>query len=119
MKKIPFKDIDDQDEFWCGSTFRKEGTNLNNADPNEDFYEYVLFLDKGNSDCMICAHTDKWEIGIVVSYVTMTKETNRATVTAKEFKRSMILPEEIDLWYFIDQGIRETRIKNTKHNKSS
>jgi hypothetical protein len=118
MNKIPFRDIDDCDEFWCGATFRKEATTLNSPDINEDFYEYALFLVKEDSDFMLCAHIDKWEIGTVVCYVTTTKGTNRATVTAKEFKRSMILPEELDSWYYIDQGIREKRIKNTKHNKT-
>lgn len=58
MKKIPFKEISEEDEFWCGATFRKEGTTLNDPDPGEDFYEYVLFLDGGNQDYMLCAHVD-------------------------------------------------------------
>ena len=69
MKKIPFKEISEEDEFWCGAAFRKEGTTLN--DPDEDFYEYVLFLDGGNHDYMLCAHDDKWEKGTVVSHVTI------------------------------------------------
>jgi hypothetical protein len=33
LKKIPLKKINDEDEFWCGAIFRKEGTTLNNPDP--------------------------------------------------------------------------------------
>lgn len=112
MKKIPFNQIDDKDEFWCGAKFQKHGTTLNNPDPAEDYYEYMLFLDNGLKDWMICANIDKWERGSVVCHVKQTEGLERKTVTAKEFKRSMILPEEINDWYFIDDGIRETIIKN-------
>lgn len=114
MKKIPLKEIDDDDEFWAGAIFRKEGTIINKPLPEEDFYEYMLFLDLGNSDFMLCAHIDKWEAGKVSSYVKIAKENNRHTVKAKEFKRSMVLSEEIGSWYFMDGGIRETRIKKKK-----
>ena len=32
----------------------------------------------------------------------------------KEFKRSMIIPEEINSWYYIEDRIRDTRIKSNK-----
>ena len=114
MKKIPYKNINDEDEFWCGSVFRKAGTNLNNPLPEEDFFEYMLFLDNGETDWMLCAHIDKWEKGTIIAHVKMNKGNGRLTVKAKEFKRSMIRPEEINLWYYIDDGIRETRIKSNK-----
>jgi hypothetical protein len=111
MKKVPLKDIDDRDEFWTGAVFRKNGTTVNITNPEEDFYEYMLFHHPGNSKFLLCAHIDKWEQGTVVAYVKCTGANNRITVSGREFKRSMVLPEEMDNWYFLDIGIRQTRIK--------
>jgi len=111
MKKISFKKINDEDEFWCGAIFKKEGTHLNNPAPEEDYYEYMLLLDLSNPEWMLCAQTDKWEKGHIVSHIKMSKENARLTVKAKDFKKSMVMPGEIDSWYFIDEGIRNTRIK--------
>jgi len=112
MKKIPFKEINDNDEFWCGAKFQKYGTTINNITPAEDYYEYMLFLDHSLKEWMICANIDTWERGAVACHIKLTKGLGRKTVTAKEFKKSMILPDEINNWYFIDDGIRETRIIN-------
>lgn len=110
MREIRLKEINDKDEFWAGATFRKVGTTLNNIKPEENYYEYVLFLDLGDSSNMLCAHIDKWERGTVVSKIATTRALDRYTVTALEFKKSMVLPEEIDSWYFIESEIRETRL---------
>lgn len=114
MKKIPLRDINDEDEFWCGAKFQKHGTKLTNPPQNEDYYEFMLFLDTGLKGWMICAHTDKWERGTVVCHVKETKGLGRRTVYAKEFKRSMVLEAELDDWYFIDDDIRDTRTINKK-----
>lgn len=101
MRLIPFKDIDEQDEFFGGAQFVKKYTGLRKIKPEDDFFEYMLINDDVSSDWMICAHIDKYKAGSVVSYVkTTTADTNRKTVTALEFKRSNILKEEIDNWFY-------------------
>ena len=100
MKLIPFKEINEEDEFWGGARFVKLLTKLMIVDKDNDFFEYMLIDDKGMSDWMICAHIDQYEAGSVISHVKQTIDTNRHTVLAKEFKRSNILDKEIDLWFY-------------------
>jgi len=100
MNLIPFKNIDEQDEFWCGARFVKKKTGLRLGDPEQDYFEFML-VDASSRKWMICTHIDHFEAGAVISYVkTTTLESQRYTVTAKEFRRSNILDDEIDLWYY-------------------
>jgi hypothetical protein len=110
MKLINFNQINDEDEFCCGATFRKMGTCLSKVSPEDNFYEYMLFLDMSNMDYMICAHIDKLEAGTVCCLIPKTKDLGRHTITAKEFKRMMILPEEMDTWFYVEGEVRKTRI---------
>jgi hypothetical protein len=112
MKLIPFTDINDEDEFWGGARFVKKKTGLLNVKEEEDFFEYMLIADNSMSDWMICAHIDKYEAGSVISHVKTTSDTNRFTVLAKEFKRSNILIEEIDLWFYQEDD--DDRYRNRK-----
>lgn len=101
MYLIPFKDINEHDEFWGGARFIKKKTGLRRVAPEQDYFEYMLINDNSSSEWMICTHIDKFEAGSVVSHIKKTTaESNRHTVTAKEFKRSNILDEELDLWYY-------------------
>lgn len=101
MNLIPFKDINEQDEFWGGARFIKKKTGLRRVVPEQDYFEYMLVNDNSSSEWMICTHIDKFETGSVISHVKKTTPlSKRHTVTAKEFKRSNILDEEIDLWYY-------------------
>ena len=101
MNLIPFKEINEDDEFWGGASFVKKETGLRRIKPEEDYFEYMLINDLSSSEYMVCTHIDKFEAGSVISHVTKTTpESNRHTVTAKEFKRSNILEKEIDLWYY-------------------
>lgn len=106
---MPFKDLNEDDDFFCGSIFRKDKTALNIVDPEEDYFEYMLFLDGGTPEYMICAHIDKWEAGTVASHIKMDTSSNRFTVKAREFKRSMIMPEEINDWFYIKSGYNDQK----------
>jgi hypothetical protein len=48
---------------------------------------------------MDCVHIDPYEAGSVISSVKIT-DSNCLNVTAKEFRRSNILDEEFDSWYY-------------------
>src|SRR5690554_5988078 len=101
MNLIPFKEISEHDEFWGGARFIKKETGLRRITLEQDYFEYMLVNDNSSSEWMICTHVDKFEAGSVISHVKKTTpDSNRHTVTAKEFRRSNILDEEIDLWYY-------------------
>lgn len=101
MNLIPFREIHEEDEFWRGARFIKKGTGLNNINSDEDFFEYILISDSSSKDYMICCHIDEFEAGAIISHVKTTlPNSNSLTVTAKEFKLSNILEEEIDSWYY-------------------
>lgn len=101
MDLIPFNELHDEDEFWRGARFVRKGTGLLNVNSDKDYFEYMLISDSSSKDHMICAHIDEFEAGAIVSHVKTTlPDSNSLTVTAKEFKRSNILEEEIDRWYY-------------------
>ena len=101
MNLIPFREINEDDEFWGGARFVKKETGLRRIKPEEDFFEFMLINDLSSNEYMVCAHIDKFEAGSVISHVTKTTpKSNRHTVSAKEFRRSNILDEELDLWYY-------------------
>ena len=111
MKLIPFIEINDEDEFWRGARFIKKKTGLMNVQEENDYFEFMLIDDKGNSEWMICSHIDEYEAGKVISYVRKTANTNRTTVLAKEFKRSNIPDEELDLWFYHEVKNDRCRLK--------
>lgn len=99
MNLVPFKEIHEEDEFWRGARFVKKGTNLNHINPEKDFFEYMLTGHAYIKEYMDCVHIDQYEAGSVVSSVKLT-DSNSLTVTAKEFRRSNILEDELDNWYY-------------------
>jgi len=107
MIEIPFSEINDNDEFWSGAIFRRYGTNLNIISQEEDFFEYMLVDDPG-FEYMLCVHIDKWEAGTSVCHLSKTVGLNRHTVLANEFRKKMILPDEVISWFYVTGGIRET-----------
>jgi len=113
MKLIPLKEINDLDEFWGGAKFREIGTvnGYENIKPEENYHEYMLFVDKANPEWMLCGSIDKWDRGNIICHVRMTlaEGSGRYTVTAKEFRRSMIEPSEEERWYYIDDEVKNTR----------
>ncbi|MFK7969866.1 MAG: hypothetical protein AB8F95_05835 [Bacteroidia bacterium] len=92
MRLIPFKDINEKDEFWAGARFIKKGTGLRRIREEEDYFEYMLINDQSSNDWMACANISALKGGSLVSKIkTTTAQSNRHTVTAQAFRKSMIL----------------------------
>lgn len=99
---IPLSELDDNQEFYKGAKFRLYGVGLSQANPEEDYYDYMLIYDHSDHMTLANVTSDKGrhKAGSVICYVPLHKVEGRIVVSAAEMKRMF----GIEKTFFIDES---------------